>query len=359
MISSKEHRNTLINISKKLQKASQSIPADEHGEPTETYLEYISLMYSPEVAQIVQHLEIFPKTISIHKLAKKLGRDRNELKKVLENPSRKLFLVNLGNFYALPTPLFVYDSPFILKENYEGENAIPFAELSKKFFEKENYYKRWETSRKGRPRMRILTVSEKIEHESIILPVEEVYSIIDRFDQFALIPCPCRKRTEIMGIRKCKDKYPILNCILMGNFATIALIVKDPVIKRVTKEEVKVIAKKASELGLVHATDNHSENLTILCSCCECCCGMLRGLIEFENPKAIAKANYIAQVDGDTCTACETCLERCKFGAIFIDKIANINPEKCMGCGLCAVTCPNDAISMKRVEREKIPGLEM
>jgi len=206
--------------------------------------------------------------------------------------------------------------------------------------------------------MRILTVSEEIEAESTILPVEEVYSVIDRVDTFALIPCPCRKRTEVMGIRKCKDKYPILNCILMGNFATMALIAKDPVIKRVTKEEVKEIAKKASELGLVYATDNHTENLTILCSCCECCCGMLRGLVEFENLKAIAKANYIAQVDVDICTTFETCLERCKFGAIIIDKIANINPEKCVGCGLCTVSCLNDAIRMKRVEREVISCLK-
>lgn len=73
-------------------------------------------------------------------MAKKLGRDRNDLKIILENPSRKLFLVNIRNYYALPTPLFVYDASFILKENYEGEYAKPFAELSKKFFEKENYY---------------------------------------------------------------------------------------------------------------------------------------------------------------------------------------------------------------------------
>jgi ferredoxin len=26
-----------------------------------------------------------------------------------------------------------------------------------------------------------------------------------------------------------------------------------------------------------------------------------------------------------------------------------------MGCGLCAVTCPEEAIKMKRYEREEIP----
>ena len=36
----------------------------------------------------------------------------------------------------------------------------------------------------------------------------------------------------------------------------------------------------------------------------------------------------------------------------------DINPKKCIGYWLCIVTCPNDAIKMKRVEREEIPGLK-
>jgi len=45
-----------------------------------------------------------------------------------------------------------------------------------------------------------------------------------------------------------------------------------------------------------------------------------------------------------------------KFRAITIEETAKINEEKCMGCGLCAVTCPNEAITMKRLEREIIPS---
>ncbi|MCP4763593.1 MAG: hypothetical protein GY870_17610, partial [archaeon] len=57
MIESLEHKQKLINIAKKLEKASQSIATNAEGEPSDTYLEYISLMFSPEVAEIVQHFE--------------------------------------------------------------------------------------------------------------------------------------------------------------------------------------------------------------------------------------------------------------------------------------------------------------
>ena len=82
----------------------------------------------------------------------------------------------------------------------------------------------------------------------------------------------------------------------------------------------------------------------------------VRGLTRFDNPRAIARANYISKIDEDLCGACGTCLERCKFNAITINDFAEANSDKCIGCGLCAVTCPNDAITMVRFKREKIPG---
>lgn len=358
-----ENKEALIKIAEKLSKVQQGTAKDRRGNISETYLKYLSLMYNPQEAELVQHLDIFPKFISVLKLSKQLGIDKNEIKNILENLASKGFIQGMGASYAIPTPLMIYDVPFILKINYEDEKekTTELARLSRTFFEKENYYKSWETSVKGIPRTRILTVSEKIESQKDIIPIEEVYSIIDMNNTFVLIPCPCRERAELEGIRKCKDKYPIHNCILLGAMAEGILQMGDPVARRVTKEEVKKITKEASELGLVHTTDNYAGNSNLICACCECCCGLLAGLtrVGLENPRAIAKANYIANVDVSVCAACGTCLDRCKFGAITIEETAKINEIKCMGCGLCAVTCPNEAITMRRWEREQIPGLSL
>lgn len=59
MIVNEKHRQNLMNIANKLRVAWYSIPTDEKGDPTETYLEYMSLMYDLEIAELVQHLDLF------------------------------------------------------------------------------------------------------------------------------------------------------------------------------------------------------------------------------------------------------------------------------------------------------------
>ncbi len=356
MIESEEHKEDLIKIAEKLRFKPQSFPKDENDQPTANYLEYISLMFSPEIIKIALELEVFPKMSSSLKLSKKLGINKKEMLANLENAVNRGFIIKLGPQLALPMPLFIYDMPFILKSNYDSENVLQFAELSRKFFEDDKYYNTWETSRKGVPRMRVLTISEEIEDQKEILPIEAVYDIIDKREDFAIVPCPCRKRKEVEGIRQCKDKYPIHNCMMMGPYAKAVLSMEDPIVKEITREEAKENVKKSAEIGLVLCTDNVADNTNILCSCCECCCGMLAGLTRFDNPRSMAKANYISTVDPEVCVACGTCLTRCKFGAIEVNDIAQIDIEKCIGCGLCAVTCPEDAIIMKKMEREPIPG---
>jgi len=355
MIVNKNHRQDLLKIAKKLQGFAHSCPTDENGEPTETYLEYLSLMYNPEIAKIIQHLELFPKMMNIVKFSKKVGIDKKILIEKLEEVAKGGLLVKLGRQYSLPVPHMMIDNPFIFEKTYKSENAKKLAELATKIFEEEGYYKKFQTTQEGTPRMRILTVSEEIEPGHEIVPVEEVYSIIEQNTDFALLPCPCRNRADIMGGRKCKDKYPLHTCLILGTYAVAALDIPDSVVKSITKEEAKKVAKKASELGLVHSTDNMAKECEIICACCECCCEILTGLTKFDNPRAIGKANYIAHVDKTLCDGCGTCKERCKFNAIIINDIAEINIDKCMGCGLCAVTCPNKAITMKRFEREEIP----
>jgi Na+-translocating ferredoxin:NAD+ oxidoreductase RNF subunit RnfB len=59
-------------------------------------------------------------------------------------------------------------------------------------------------------------------------------------------------------------------------------------------------------------------------------------------------SNHYAVVDADTCSGCETCIERCQMGALSMnaDGLAEINPDRCIGCGLCVPTCPVGALNL-------------
>jgi ferredoxin len=365
MIVNEQHRKDLITLAKKMTRKMHAMPLDENGpkddngyptEPTETYLEYLSLLYDDKIANIATHLGVLPNMLSLSKLAKEVDMDKTELKELLSDSVESMYIIKFGNQYALADPLFIYDAPFIIKKNYEGPDALKLAELSRKFYAEEGYYKRWSTSFKGTPYMRVLTVSEEIETGQEVIPLEEVYSLLEEVDEFCLMPCPCRNRKGIQGIRDeyCTEHYPVYNCIGMGTGSQ--LIAKDPGNRSITREEVKEIVRHSAEVGLVLMTDNSSHVRSTLCSCCECCCSHLQGLTKLNNPRAVSKANYISKIDEESCVACGTCLERCKFSAITINNIAEIDPIRCMGCGLCAVKCPNDAITMIRFEREHIPG---
>ena len=89
MIESQEHKEDLIKIAKKLIRKPHSVPTDENEEPTEIYIEYLSIMYNPEIAKIVQHLPVFPAMISITKFAKLLNTDKKELAEKLSNLAKK------------------------------------------------------------------------------------------------------------------------------------------------------------------------------------------------------------------------------------------------------------------------------
>jgi ferredoxin len=363
MLEPGEYLNDLIKIAKIIEKGWASIPLDENGEPTKSYLQYLSYLFDPEIASIVKHLNVFPNVMSIIKISKKTGFSKEALAEKLSGVIERGYIFNRSRHYAISMPVMIRNAPFILKKNYDDPNLDlkEYAEISRRWFEDDKYYHRWETTLKGTPRMRVVTVSEEVEPTHQIAPIEEIYTIIEQYDEYpiVIIPCPCRMRWEALGERKCKDKYPIHNCLNVGPQASVLVEHDDPNIKVISKEEAKKVTREAAEIGLVHAIDNTAKYTSIICACCECCCGTLAGITRFDNPRAVAKANFVADINQEDCIACGTCLDRCKFHAITLNDFAEVNLEKCMGCGLCTVTCPEKAIVMKRMVRERIPFSEI
>ena len=54
-----------------------------------------------------------------------------------------------------------------------------------------------------------------------------------------------------------------------------------------------------------------------------------------------------AVVNKDKCTACNTCVELCRYDAITMNEYAEVDDFSCEGCGVCAHFCPEKAIDLE------------
>jgi heterodisulfide reductase subunit A len=72
--------------------------------------------------------------------------------------------------------------------------------------------------------------------------------------------------------------------------------------------------------------------------------------------KTILSSDYTAQLHGENCRRCLSCLEICPVGAISLGEDGKpvIHLEICRGCGTCAAQCPARAIAMNRLTESEL-----
>jgi ferredoxin len=171
---------------------------------------------------------------------------------------------------------------------------------------------------------------------------DDAVAIIKKNDTIAVGECICRKGRKIMG--KGCDK-PIEACFLFGSFAR--FYIENNMGRRVDVEEAVGILRKAQDAGLV-TQPSTSQNPGGMCNCCGDCCGILVAVKKFPKPAELVFSNYQSAINGENCTGCEICLDRCQMEAIAINKdgVAQVDLDRCIGCGLCVTTCPSEAISL-------------
>ena len=253
--------------------------------------------------------------------------------------------------YAFPQiPLLINIQNF---DSRISPEVLRGAELYSKFFIDEKYSRFYQTGTKGTPLMRTVPISKALAPEEKILDTEEAHKIIDAAACSVLVPCPCRARTEKLGIRECRERNPVGTCIMLGltglAFEGFGLGTK------VSKKQAKDYLDEMIEKGLVPTTHNMEETTSsLICLCCGCCCSQTRGRILWGNNTAVAPSNFFPKADRKICTFCGTCADRCMFHAITVDREGKkwrLNPELCIGCGVCAVGCEQDAVKLNRVER--------
>lgn len=341
-----------INIAKKMDNDPKTAPKTKDKTAFQkSFIEYLKLLYSPEEADIIQHLNFPPALLTAQQVAENSGIDLSKVEKVLKGASKENRIMGMGDFYFLPVISNLVNIHHFYTETKPDD--LRAAELYQDFFIKGEYYKYYESSEKGTQALRTIPVGKAIHEDQKTISSEEAHEFLLNHapEELALVPCPCRVRTEKMGIRECKDKFPVGSCIMMGfaalHFESIGLG------KRITRHQAIEYFDEMNKLGLIGNTSNSIDNSNIICLCCGCCCSNVRGRTKWDNPSAVSPANYIPKA-GEECVGCGECLDRCVLEALSIDDETDqvvVEPDKCLGCGVCTFACPQETLKLHRYER--------
>ena len=315
--------------------------------------EILRILFSPEEANVTRAMNFTLKRED--RIAADTGMDIEEARRHLENMTKKLILFSKekedGQYYSL-LPLLpgIYEFPFM------GGGGTPTHDKLAKLWDR--YYDRGLGQSFGGsklPLARVISVGRSIPMNIDIHPYEKVSWVIEEADFLSVGKCSCR-------VIHNKCDHSLDTCLIFGDFGR--FLTKRGVSREITREEAFDILNRCEEEGLIHTTNNAQENIPYVCNCCTCCCLVLQGISRLKNPNAVARSGYVAKVDRDMCTGCETCMEeRCKVGAVSMDEgTAVVHPERCIGCGLCVSGCPEHAMELVRRKDFREPpatGIEL
>jgi len=202
---------------------------------------------------------------------------------------------------------------------------------------------------------------QKKTHYGQVLPLEDVEKIFGFTNSVVRMPCVCRHVTVGTEQRYC---YGI--SMEPGEDTEMGRIIRsigadyltgphtsglEVVPAETALEQFRELEKK----GLIHTVWTFlSPFIGGICNC-DLDCLAMRALSKAY--PILYRAEYVAEVNADTCSGCRACIKACQFGAIGYsianEKVA-INPLSCYGCGICRSSCTKNAIVLK--DRSEVPA---
>ena len=189
--------------------------------------------------------------------------------------------------------------------------------------------------------LRIIPVKNSLTNRNNIHPYNKIDELIKGHYLIAVAPCICAKEKEALG-GNCKA--PIERCITFDWWAE--HYIDTGLGRKISEIELNDILTMAHENGLVISPANMKETIGF-CLCCDCCCSWLKILNFDPFPSSQCQTSYTAVINGEKCTHCDICINRCNMKAIDnTNHNYHILNERCIGCGLCVTTCPNQAINL-------------
>jgi ferredoxin len=199
---------------------------------------------------------------------------------------------------------------------------------------------------------RVIPVNETVRNDMEVQPFESAAEIVNEAKAWGVLDCICRKQKELIG-DPCD--HPVDVCMAFSQQP--GAFDNNPVINAVSREESMATLQRAADAGLVHSVSNKQRDMSYICNCCTCSCGILRGIADLGVANAIAWSGFVNQVDEELCVACDLCIEHCQFDALSLDGVLQVDSMRCVGCGVCVPFCPEEALSLVRRPVDEVEAI--
>ena len=189
-----------------------------------------------------------------------------------------------------------------------------------------------------------------------ILDWERASHIVETASAHAVLTCACRHHHSHLGTA---CERPLRACLTFNYSAE--MLVRNGIAEPISMNESMAILAQSKDAGLAQTADNVQRQVSYICNCCGCCCGMMTAIRRFDIRNAIVSSNWISEVDLARCNGCGRCVKACPTQAIEIiqgEPQGNKRPrwavrdaDLCLGCGVCYGACTHGAMHLQPREQ--------
>lgn len=331
------------DIYEKLAKHLDNLPGGFPRTESGVEMRILRRLFTPEDAEFAMHLTLIPEEPRV--IARRAKIPVNEATRRLEEMEKKGLIMCILRESKPP----LYMASQFAVGFWEGQVNKLDPELvqnAEEYLDTLLEQAFW----RGAPQMRTIPVNKSIGIQNVVMPYERAEELVHAQKSFAVSNCICRQERRIMG--KGCDK-PEESCLQFGMAAD--TVVRNGGGRAISMEEALAILQRAEEVGLVLQPANAKKPLFI-CTCCGCCCGVLRSLKSYPEPASMVVSPFWASLNTETCKGCSLCTKRCQMEALHLNnKKAVLDVNRCIGCGLCVSTCPTHSLSLVRKPKAKQP----
>jgi len=334
------NEKTYKNLQQHLNRQAVGFPATNIG----AEIKILKHIFSPIEAKVAICLSFRPEPIqTIYKKAQNIVKSEQELSEILDSIEKKGGLEvrikkNEQHYCNAPLVVGMYE--------YQLDRLTP--EFRKDFKEYTSDKKfGLEFLSTELPQMRTIPISKSIAIKSNVSTFDEVVTLLKESNKnFAICECICRKKKRMEG-EHCNITDRRKTCLAVGDLALTA--VKRGIGRAVNMKEAISILEKNQKDGLILQPSN-TQQAEFICSCCGCCCGMLKIHKSLPKPVDLWASNFYAKIESDICNGCGICEKKCQVNAVKLSKktLKVVDRNRCLGCGLCVPGCPKKAVVLQK-----------